>query len=82
MLVVDVGSIEGRGWAVVEANPAWGSGVCSCDVAGVLRTLEAACPAEVVPEHRRGCARSSGHRRGWSAAIDRDETAALVLGEV
>jgi hypothetical protein len=39
-VVIDVGRIEGRGWAVVEANAAWASGVCGCDAAEVLRVVE------------------------------------------
>jgi hypothetical protein len=41
-VVVDVGRMEGRGWAVVEANPAWASGLCGCDPAGVLPVLRRA----------------------------------------
>jgi hypothetical protein len=43
--VVDVGRIRGRGWAVVEANPAWGAGICACDPARVLPVLRRACVA-------------------------------------
>lgn len=39
-LVVDVGLVEGRGFAVVEANAAWASGICGCDPAAVLRVVE------------------------------------------
>lgn len=35
-VALDVGVIAGRGWAVVEANPCWGSGVYGCDPARVL----------------------------------------------
>lgn len=42
-LVVDVGRIEGRGWAVVEANAAWASGVCGCDPRAVLDVVRRAC---------------------------------------
>ncbi|HRX87587.1 MAG TPA: ATP-grasp domain-containing protein [Phycisphaerae bacterium] len=45
-LVIDVGIMADRGWAVVEANPAWGSGVCSCSVDAVLRVIETACPPQ------------------------------------
>lgn len=38
--VVDVGKIRDRGWAVVEANPIWGSALYGCDEAVVLRALE------------------------------------------
>ncbi len=41
-VVLDVGRIEGRGWAVVEANPAWGAGIYDCDPVEVLRVLERA----------------------------------------
>ncbi|MDI1450920.1 ATP-grasp domain-containing protein [Polyangium sp. 6x1] len=41
-VVVDVGRMAGRGWGVVEANPAWASGICGCDPASVLRVLERA----------------------------------------
>lgn len=43
--VLDIGIIEGRGWAVVEANPAWASGIYGCD------------PAEVLPVIKRSCVR-------------------------
>jgi hypothetical protein len=41
-VVVDVGCIEGRGWAVVEANPAWAAGLCGCDPTQVLPVLRRA----------------------------------------
>ncbi len=44
-LVLDVGIIEDRGWAFVEFNECWASGIYACDPAGVLRTLLRACPA-------------------------------------
>jgi hypothetical protein len=34
--VVDVGYIEGRGWAVIEANAAWGAGLNGCAPSKVL----------------------------------------------
>jgi hypothetical protein len=40
--VLDVGVIEGRGWAVVEANACWGSGIYGCDPHSVLETLSRA----------------------------------------
>ncbi|HVT68398.1 MAG TPA: ATP-grasp domain-containing protein, partial [Trebonia sp.] len=41
--VVDVGLVEGRGWAVVEFNPAWCSGLLGAEPAAVLGVLERAC---------------------------------------
>jgi hypothetical protein len=41
--VVDVGLVEGRGWAVVEFNPAWCSGLLGADPVPVLAVLERAC---------------------------------------
>lgn len=38
-IVIDVGMIEGRGWAVVELNAAWGSGTYGCDPDAVLDVL-------------------------------------------
>lgn len=50
-VVVDVGRIEGRGWAVVEANPAFGSGVYGCDPAEVLPVVARACrPARALTD--------------------------------
>jgi hypothetical protein len=44
--VLDVGVIHGRGWAVVEQNAAWGSGLYGCDPVEVLRVLRyTTCPA-------------------------------------
>jgi hypothetical protein len=49
-VVIDVGIIEGRGWAVIEANAAWGSGIYGCDPAAVLRVVRRAClPRGQVP---------------------------------
>jgi hypothetical protein len=41
-VALDVGFIEGRGWAVVEANGAWGSGIYGCDPDAVLYVLKRA----------------------------------------
>lgn len=37
--VVDAGIIAGQGWAVVEQNGAWGSGIYGCDPEKVLEVL-------------------------------------------
>jgi hypothetical protein len=42
-IVLDVGIIRGEGWAVVEANAAWGSGIYGCDPDQVLRVIRRAC---------------------------------------
>jgi len=41
-VVVDVGLIAGRGWAVVEANAAWGAGICDCAPERILPLLRRA----------------------------------------
>lgn len=40
--VLDVGKIKNKGWAVVEANGAYGSGIYKCDPDKVLDVLEKA----------------------------------------
>ena len=54
-VVVDVGRMTDRGWGVVEANPAWASGLCGCDAGRVLRVLQRACVAlgEIAETDRR-----------------------------
>lgn len=42
-VVIDVGEIEGRGWAVVEANPCWASGIYGCEPEKVLKVIKRAC---------------------------------------
>jgi hypothetical protein len=42
-IVLDVGVVRGEGWAVIEANAAWGSGVYGCDPDEVLRVVRRAC---------------------------------------
>lgn len=37
--VIDVGRIAGVGWAVVEANPAWASGLYECDPSRALDAI-------------------------------------------
>jgi ATP-grasp domain, R2K clade family 2 len=44
--VMDVGLIDDRGWAVVEFNPVWCSGVLGADPQKVLAVLERACHIE------------------------------------
>jgi hypothetical protein len=44
--VMDVGLIAERGWAVVEFNPVWCSGVLGADPRKVLTVLERACQRE------------------------------------
>ena len=39
---LDVGFIRGRGWAVVECNECWASGIYACDPIRVLETLVSA----------------------------------------
>jgi ATP-grasp domain, R2K clade family 2 len=41
--VVDVGPIDDRGWAVVEFNPVWSSGLLGADPGKVLEVLRRAC---------------------------------------
>ncbi|MBI4747239.1 MAG: ATP-grasp domain-containing protein [Acidobacteria bacterium] len=41
-VVIDVGVISGKGWAVVEANAAFGSGMYGCDPTQVLQVLATA----------------------------------------
>jgi hypothetical protein len=49
--VVDIGLIEDRGWAVVEFNPAWCSGLLGADPKRILAVLRRAClNADSVPE--------------------------------
>jgi hypothetical protein len=38
--VIDIGVIQGRGWAVVEQNAAWGAGLYGCDPVQVLEVLQ------------------------------------------
>jgi hypothetical protein len=39
-MVLDVGKIAGKGWAVIEANPAYAAGIYGCDPIAVLKALE------------------------------------------
>jgi hypothetical protein len=49
--VMDVGVIDDRGWAVVEFNPAWCSGLLGADPRKVLAVLKRACqPADQLIE--------------------------------
>jgi hypothetical protein len=41
-VVVDVGFIDRRGWAVIEFNPAWGAGLNGCDPERVLPAIVSA----------------------------------------
>lgn len=42
-VVIDVGKIVDKGWAVVEANSAWASGIYGCDPTLVLPVIQRAC---------------------------------------
>jgi hypothetical protein len=42
-VAMDVGMIRNRGWAVIESNAAFGSGIYGCDPVAVLQVLRRAC---------------------------------------
>jgi len=59
-VVVDVGNIEGRGFAVVEANAAWASGLCGADPRAVLAVLRrASVPRAALREDERRWTRAT-----------------------
>ena len=41
--VIDVGRIVGKGWAIIETNQAWASGLYGCDPMAALKIMEKAC---------------------------------------
>jgi hypothetical protein len=41
--VIDVGRIKGKGWAIIETNQAWASGLYGCDPGKVLQVLGRSC---------------------------------------
>lgn len=41
--VVDIGYLQSGGWAVVEANGAWGSGLYGCDPIEALKVIKETC---------------------------------------
>jgi hypothetical protein len=43
VFTLDVGLIEDRGWAVVELNPVWCSGLLGCDLGKMLPVFHRAC---------------------------------------
>jgi len=53
-IVIDVGIIKDIGWAVVEANPTFASGIYDCDPVKVLVCLENACaPRDIITDKQR-----------------------------
>jgi ATP-grasp domain, R2K clade family 2 len=42
-IVIDIGKIRGRGWAVIEANAAWAAGIYGCDPFRILPVLARTC---------------------------------------
>jgi hypothetical protein len=41
--VLDIGEIESRGWAVIEANPVWASGIYGAEPTKILPLLQRSC---------------------------------------
>ena len=61
-VVIDIGLLLNgttRGWAVIEANQAWGAGIYGCDPAAILPILRRVCR----PTHS-----LSDSDRPWAAA--------------
>jgi len=52
-VVIDIGRIEGKGWAVVEANEAWAASIYSCPPGDVLNCLLCACVSETQTQPRK-----------------------------
>lgn len=44
-VVIDAGFIDGRGWAVIEFNAAWGAGLNGCNAEKVLAAIVSATEA-------------------------------------
>ena len=44
--VIDVGHIDGRGWALIEANATWGAGLNGCDPQGAAMCISHATALE------------------------------------
>jgi hypothetical protein len=42
-IVLDFGIIKGKGWALIEANPAWCSGLYACDAEKALEVVVESC---------------------------------------
>lgn len=42
-IVIDFGIIKGKGWALIEANPAWCSGLYACDTEKALNVIVESC---------------------------------------
>lgn len=42
-IVIDFGIIKGKGWALIEANPAWCSGLYDCDATKALEVIVESC---------------------------------------
>jgi len=42
-IVIDIGQIKDRGWAIVEANPTFASGIYEADTSKVLYSIEKSC---------------------------------------
>jgi len=42
-VVLDFGIIKGKGWALIEANPAWCSGLYACDAEKALEVIVESC---------------------------------------
>jgi len=42
-IVLDFGTIRGKGWALIEANPAWCSGLYACDAEKALEVILESC---------------------------------------
>jgi len=42
-VVIDVGYISNKGWALIEANPVWSSGVYACDPKRIIETIVKSC---------------------------------------
>jgi hypothetical protein len=49
--VLDIGEIEGQGWAVIEANPIWASGIYGAEPIKILPLLQRSCiPANALSD--------------------------------
>ncbi len=42
-IVLDFGIIKEKGWALIEANPAWCSGLYACDAEKALEVIVESC---------------------------------------
>jgi hypothetical protein len=81
-VAIDIGFIQGKGWAVIEANPSWGAGIYGCEPREALYTVARGCRTFLTDEDKKWVIERIEAQRREIARDAQESLAAFCSGQL